>query len=791
MNYKINKDIISSPWSALVLITVVVVIIYSNIYNAPFVFDDEHILETKKLRDLSNYSSLERILEPRNIVHLTFFINYKLCGLNVIGYHITNVLIHIVNGFLVYFLALIIFGRLNKTSCQEDVGQARPRQNAAGLANGLAGRATVLMSLFAALIFVSHPIQTQAVTYTIQRMASMAAMFYLASIFLYLKARIVASDLNIKTQNRFPLILYILSGFCGALALLSKQSAASLPGAILLVEYLFINRAWFGWKKTIPWFSFSFVLWVIFVSYILGLFSSGINSGNLSEDIFSLARIEQVTISRWEYLCTQFNVLVIYIRMLFLPVHQCIDYLYPYKEGFLDGYTPIAFLFLVGLVAIGVTNIRKRPIITLAVFWFFITLSVESSIIPLYAYFEHRLYLPMFGFSMFASWLLFHLFPNRRSWVIVSYVIIIILFGTATYNRNGVWQDKIKLWSDAVSKSPQNHRTHSNLGASLVENGRFDEVIIHCNEALRIKPDYAPAHITIGVSLAEEGRFDEAIFHCQEALRIKPNDADAHKGMGTVLIKENKFDEAIFHYKEALRIKPYDADAHNNLGIALYEEGKFKEAIFHYKEALRIKPNYADAHNNLGNALSRQGRPEEAIFHYKEALRIKPDYAIAHNSLGVFLEQQGKHEEAILHFEEALRIKPGYVKVHNNLGIVLTNQERSEEAIVHYNEAIRIKPDYVDALNNLSWLLATSKDPSFRNATKAVELAEKVCELTGHKGPLMLDTLAAAYAGAGRFDEASQTASRAIEMAKSNGQQELAGDIEKRMQLYKSGRPLY
>ncbi len=921
MNTQIHKSYFSNQWLPLVLIVIAVVIIYSNIYHAPFVFDDE------RLSALGSHSSNDQAFKQKCfIAYLTFAVNHRLGGLNVVGYHIVNVLIHVLNGFLVYFLSLTIFKKLYT------------------IPQSLNSKIN-LMSLFAALIFVAHPIQTQAVTYTVQRIASMGAMFYMASVFFYLKARIIVQVSSFKFQNKNYLIYYILSGLCGMLAFLCKPNTASLPGVILLVEYLLIDRTWISWRKIIPWYSLFFMLWIIFISYVSGLFSSELREENLLEGISSLSRVDGAMASRWQYLCTQFNVLVVYVRLLFLPIHQNLDYMYPFKSGFFDGYTPVAFLFLSGLVAIGVMNIRKRPIICMAIFWFFITLSVESSVIPIRnALYEHRLYLPMFGFAVFVSWLLFHfLFLNKPLWVIVACIVIILSLGTATYHRNGVWQDDLTLWSDVVSKSPRNYRAYTNVGVALAEEGRFDETtfyykealrikpdyyvahnnlgvtlaqqdkheeaILYYKEALRLQPDYADAHNSLGATLARQDKHEEAISHYKETIRIKPYHADAHSNLGIALFKQGRPEEAIFHYKEALRIKPYHADAHNNLGIALHEEGKFNEAIFHYKEALRMKPNNADANSNLGNALLKQGRSEEAIFHYKEALRIEPDYFIAHNNLGVTLAQQDKHEEAILHYKEALklqpdnadvhnslgvalarqdkreeamfhykeaiRIKPNHAYAHNNLGIALFRQGRPEEAILHYKEALRLQPDYADALNslgsalaqqgkheeailhykealriepestnisnnlqkvlisldnakkhfdkglalqlqghlkeaiihykealrihpydfkyynNLSWVLATSKDPKYRDSTEAVKLAEKACELIGHKEPLALDTLAAAYAEAGRFDEASQTAQKAIEMAKSNGQQELAGVIEKRMQLYKSGRPFY
>ena len=716
------------------LIAITVTIIYSNIYHAPFVFDDtKKIIENERIRDLNYYFAFEQIIKPRNVVFLTFAINYKINGLNVAGYHIANILIHTINGFLVYFLALVIFKKLNRTlTCPDSTPGLSPFYK-----RSLTCSEISLMSLFAALIFVTHPIQTQAVTYTVQRMASMAAMFYLSSVLFYLKARTVAQATKYKAQRRASLTFYILSAFCGILALLSKQHAASLPGAILLAEYLLINRTWQDWKKTIPWFTFSFTLWAISVSYVLGLFSNEINSINLLEDISGLTRAEQVstTLSRWEYLCTQFNVLVIYIRLIFLPIHQCVDYLYPYKNGFWDGYTPLAVSFLMGLAVISVWSIRKLPILSLAFFWFFITISVESSIIPLYAYFEHRLYLPMFGFAIFASWLLFCFFQSKKPLVFAAYAIIIFSYGTATYQRNKVWQDEIKLWSDTVSKSPQNHRAYASLGNAFLLQDMLEEAVFNYNEALRIRPDYGETHSNLGFALMQQDKIEDAILHYEMALRIVPKKSKIHYNLGIALKKKGDingavthFSEviranpnhykayfnlgitlkvkgdiegAVTHFNEAIQINPDFADSHYMLGISLIENSRLKEAITHFSKAIQLNPNYAEAHMNLANILSQQGNLEEAVFHYEEALQIKPNDAMTHSNLGNALTWQKKFEDAISHCKEAIRIEPNHANAHSNLGNVYVRQGRLDEAIFHYKEALRNKPNDAMIHNNM------------------------------------------------------------------------------------------
>ena len=677
--------------AVLVFIALTVLIIYSNIYQSPFIFDDRPgIQENLDIRNVGNYLSFDRLLKPRDIVNLTFALNYRLGKLNVFGYHLVNVLIHIINGFLVYFLAHTIFKQLYLPNIREDDSSARQglqiqaeRRKAKGerrKGKSIRQEFTIfnfqfsipMMSLVVALIFVAHPIQTQAVTYTAQRYASIAAMFYLAAVFFYLKARIIQQGAvgggqrtEVRRQREghggqrsegsghgsegrgtfdFRLSTYFgLSIVCGMLAFLSKQNTASLPGVILLAEYLLIDRRWEGWKRKIPWFVAMFTLWTVFVLYVAGFFSGGIEGRGLLEDVSDFMQ-ETENVSRWSYLCTQFNVLVIYIRLLFLPIGQNLDYVYPFSPGFFYGYTVLAFLFLTAIVGIGVWNVKKRPVIAFGIFWFFITLSVESSIIPIRdALFEHRLYLPMFGFALTISYMVFHFLKERLSWAIIVSAVIIMSLGTATYLRNMKWKDEITLWTDVSSKNLQNTRAKNNLGNSLVLQRRYKEATIHYYDVLRIEPDNVDAHLNLGNALA--------------------------------LMRD--FNSAISHYVRAIQIDPGNEKVYFNLGNALMDQGKDKKASSQYLNALRIRPDFAEAHCKLGNVLMKQGDQNRAVVHFLEALRLKPDYLEVYNNLGIALASQGKLDQAIIIFKKALRINPNDIWVQRNLDQALREKARS------------------------------------------------------------------------------------------------------------------
>jgi tetratricopeptide (TPR) repeat protein len=232
--------------------------------------------------------------------------------------------------------------------------------------------------------------------------------------------------------------------------------------------------------------------------------------------------------------------------------------------------------------------------------------------------------------------------------------------------------------------------------------------------------------------------------------------------------------------------------AHYNLGNALVQKGRVNEAIEQYQKTLELKPNLAEAHNNFGNALFQKGRVDEAIPHYQKALEVHPNDALIHNNLGSALFQKGRVDEAITQYQNALELKPNFAEVHNNLGDALFQKGRVDEAMVHFQRAAKIRPNYPEACSNLTrvaWLLATSPAAVVRNGPKAVALAEQANRLSGGKDPMMVGTLAAAYAEAGRFPEAIATAGRAQQLAAQQGNTARAEVLGRQVKLYQAGTP--
>jgi tetratricopeptide (TPR) repeat protein len=231
--------------------------------------------------------------------------------------------------------------------------------------------------------------------------------------------------------------------------------------------------------------------------------------------------------------------------------------------------------------------------------------------------------------------------------------------------------------------------------------------------------------------------------------------------------------------------------AHNNLGNTRLHQGKVDEAIVHLQTALRINPSFANAHDILGNALLQKGKVDEAIAEYHIALQINPRFAEACYNLGNARLRQGNVDEAIAQYQKALEFNPDFADAHNNLGTALLHRGNTAEAIAQYRLAMQLKPDKAEIQNNLAWLLATCSDASLRNGNQAVALAERANQLTGNGNPVVLDTLAAAYAEAGRFPEAVTTAQRALRLAAVHSNSELAGSLQSQLKLFQAGQPFH
>jgi len=272
-------------------------------------------------------------------------------------------------------------------------------------------------------------------------------------------------------------------------------------------------------------------------------------------------------------------------------------------------------------------------------------------------------------------------------------------------------------------------------------------------------------------------------------LKENPECWMAHNNLGIALFQKGDTDDAIAHYRTTLEMQPDFWDAEYNLGIALLSKGQVDEAIAHCSNAVRIAPNDPDAQVALGNALLQKERIDDAIVHYQKALSMRPDYFLAHHSLGHAFLEKGEIDAAISHCRAALLIQSENADAHTNLAIALDEKGQTAEAVQNYEKALEISPQSVSALTNLAWLLATCSNASFRNGTKAIELAGEADQLSGGTNTFVQRALAAAYAESGQFGKAIEIARAAMQLAQTQGDNSLAGALQQEIALYELALP--
>ena len=602
-----NRDFSDFPikyetW-LLLFLGVLVFLLYANTLTGPFIFDDRpNIQENQKIR-LSRLSvkglmaaGFESPAHRRPVANISFALNYFLHRHNVVGYHLVNILIHILNSILLYFLA--------KTTLNTPA--LRQRYDSFSLA---------WIPLFSAFIWGLHPLQTQSVSYIIQRMNSLATLFYILSILLYAKYRLAQ---NVRHRG------WLLAGCAasGILAIGSKEIAATLPFFIILYEWYFLRDSSTSQLKNkilIP------IGALLFLTILMIVYLGPEPVGKILADY---AERDHTAIQR---VLTEFRVVIFYISLIIWP-HPSrlnLDHEFLISSSLVS---PITTLFsiaaIVGAIGAAIYLVKKSPLISFSILWFFGNLVIESSVIGLEIIFEHRTYLPSIMLILMLVSLAFKAIkPGGLCIALLGVLIIAASIGT--YERSKVWASPVALWQDCVSKSPRKARPYNNLGVALASAGRIQEAFESYHMALKLKPDYALAHYNLGYTLARHGNLDKGLRHLNESRRIDPNNPEVHNDLGIVLIMLGRLDEAVNHFREALQINPSYSRAHNNLGIALGRQGNLAEAVDHYQAALRLDPEYVEAHNNLGLALQRQGKFEAARQHFSEALRIDPGYKAA------------------------------------------------------------------------------------------------------------------------------------------------------------------
>lgn len=581
----------SKEWAptalSLLAVFAVTFIGYSDTFHYPFHFDDRFAIEENpSIRDVTD---LEEIWKRNPARFLTFFslaVNYHIGGLDVFGYHVFNFLTHFIAAALVFWTTRLLLGARHGS---ESIRFFKSRDT--------------VFPLFMALVFAAHPLQTEAVTYIWQRNTSLAALFYLLSMALYLKS---AACGDTRDSNLF------LAGSlaAGVAAMFTKQNSVTLPVAIVLMDYFFISGSLRRLReKAGRLAAFIPVLLIVPVLTALGM----------NEEVTHIgARFENM-ISPYEYLLTQFNVIVkVYLKLLVYPVGQILDYDFPPARSFADSAGSFAFLILIAASAAWLYN--RNRLASFGIFFFFLTLSVESSFFPLEdLVFEHRMYLPLYGAFLALGSIIFNATPSllsvarARGAMIAFMVVTTAVLTVMTRERNKVWASHETLWLDVVKKNPTDSRGYNNLGMVYLGEGRLDDAEKWFKKALDVKPDSNFASYNLGVIHQRRGDQPGALGFFKRAEEINPAAPAVHYALGNLYLKQEDYVRAANQYRVALKLENYkNIQGLEALGTALFKMGLLDQAVTAYKRILKLEPRHETALNNLAVLYRLKGDKEKS-----------------------------------------------------------------------------------------------------------------------------------------------------------------------------------
>jgi tetratricopeptide (TPR) repeat protein len=357
---------------------------------------------------------------------------------------------------------------------------------------------------------------------------------------------------------------------------------------------------------------------------------------------------------------------------------------------------------------------------------------------------------------------------------------------SAGYDRDGLRY--LERYASVAEGDPKYPQLLVDFGNALASKSKFNEALTQYMKVLKLKPEMASAYHNIGVVHEKSGRLARAIEHYQRALELDLELAKSHKQLAIAMLRHRRFDEASKHFAETVRLRPESATDLYNLAQSLSQQKRHFAAIKSYRRAIEIAPTLSKAHYQLGVLLDSRDDHQSAVKHLREAVRLQPDLVDAQKALGIALHRLGRSAEAIGPLSEVVRSRASDRIAHFNLALASEAAGQDQEALVSYRRVLEIDPEFASAQNKLAWVLATSEDASLRNGAEAVRWAEKVCRATQYRAPETLDSLAAAYAEAGNFDEAVTIVEKAMQLSQKRGSSELAEQIRGRLEMYRQGR---
>ena len=792
-------------WAAAVALATAVVYL-PTLWNGFVDFDDQtNLLENPFFRALDPaalrwmFTNLDGHYLP--LTWLSFALDYQLWGMNPLGYHLTNALLHVASAVVFYVLS------------------ARLLRLAFGLAPGAAPPALAIAAAISAAFFALHPLRVESVAWATERRDVLSGLFALLALDAYVRAH---------AGRRGGFAWSALSWYVASL--LAKPVGMSLPIVLVVLDVYPLRRlparvgAWLRrdvravWIEKIP-----FVVLGVLTAVVEGIAERAVDTFYSLEQYGIPGRIGQA-----------FFALAFYLVKTAVPAGLSPLYQLPVDWRFARPDVLLAMVFVVAVTALLVVARRRWPWALAAWVAYAALLAPVLGIAQAGPHIaaDRYTYLATLGWAVVVGGAVFALDEDARAGrrppmpftvAAAGAGLVAICLGILTWRQVGIWHDSVTLWRTAVAADPRCYICLNNLGNALQRAGRADEASPYFDAALRIQPDDADAHANLGTVAGRADHQDEARREFERALAIDPDHAVANANLARLLIDDGDTERAIAHLETALRKEPNMAEARTNLGLALIARGDMAGAERELRRAVFLQPDLASARNNLGTLLVRTGHAQEAADEFRRALALDAAFPEAYYNLGLALAALDRTDEAITSVRAAIRLRPAYGNARRELVNLLLATDHDDEARAEAEAAEKVAPgsgattalaisdiqagrarDAVavlraiiardpsdaDAASLLAWILATAADADLRDGAAALALAERAVAAAGESPDAdRLDTLAAAYAAVGRFPDAVATARRAKTLADAGESPDLAREIAERLALYEHGEP--
>lgn len=580
-------------------LTGITTIVYLNsLYNS-FHFDDKYvILADRLIRSLKNLPLIFSDIFSRPLLRATFALNYHFGGLNVFGYHLTNLFLHVLVAVEVYILTEVIHRDFVKNENSDS-----------------------LFPFISASLFAIHPLHTGSVTYIASRSSVLVTVFFLLSFILFMKGTV--NQKKRRVYHLLSVIIFIL-GF-GV-----KEIVVTLP--FILIVYIYLRHT--NNIDPLPFKNYLKTLIPFFVVLLCYLIARKLT---LTSVVPVDRRIYEGLLPPYQYFITEIKVVPFYyLKWLLLPIGgPNVDPDIPAEKSFFNITTLSAATIIIILLGIAFLYRKKQPLVSFCIIWFFITLLPTSSIFPLGDLaVERRVYLPSVGFFLLFALLLIRLkkiVPTR--YMSVGYICLVLILGYLTVQRNSIWKSELTLWEDAAKKSPNKVRVLNNRAYAYIIEGDLDRAEYYYKRLLQRFPEYPYGHNNLGTIYQIQGRLEEALKEFKVAVKLRPENPLFRLKLAIVYENKGRLAEAIKEMEIAARLAPSNPQILTTLASTLAKAGRYQESISIIKRAIKIDPADPLAYYILGYSYEKTGESTMAISAYREAIRLKPGWPLPHKRL--------------------------------------------------------------------------------------------------------------------------------------------------------------